>query len=122
MGPDDLALRGAMFLERFFMIHPFVDGNGRVGRSILGLLINYTRTWEFTFSRSTSRRQRRRYLRTLEYTHRHVPRNNDERCKSCLRNPYWLLEKWIRGQMDPVQEYLEEAAPPSFIRPPGGHE
>jgi fido (protein-threonine AMPylation protein) len=107
-----LADQCAKFLEQFFRIHPFVDGNGRVGRLMIKLACE--RTGEIYLDRlDTSPSSRRRYIKALEYAHRHALESDHPDRKSFV-NPYFGLARWIRGHLHlkPLDPDLEADPPP----------
>lgn len=108
-----VAMASARFLARFFRIHPFNDGNGRVGRAMIGLFCRLGgKYWLPRFD--TSPRSRRRYLKALQYAHRYADeeawRRQNPRC------PPLFLAIWLRHQLEPAPSVdLEEMGPPSLI-------
>lgn len=64
----------ARFVERFFMIHPFHDGNGRVARFMLYLGVKNSNRFRIDFGRNwrISGKEQRRYCKVLAYAHRHT--------------------------------------------------
>ncbi len=71
VGPGaPIEVKAAVFLARLFRVHPFLDGNGRIGRHFVERIFAsedmVVRAW------STSGKERRRYLAALEYAHRHT--------------------------------------------------
>lgn len=64
-----LANQVAALFERFFTIHPFLDGNGRVARLLARWLVLDIGQFDLlTFPKN--RRARMRYLNGLRYAHR----------------------------------------------------
>lgn len=63
-----LARRCAMFLEHFFRIHPFHDGNGRVARLMVRMMANKTRRFVIE-AIPDDKSSRDQYVTALEYAH-----------------------------------------------------
>jgi fido (protein-threonine AMPylation protein) len=86
--------RAASFLERFFRVHPFSDGNGRIARFFVQKICRMDRkvipTW------TTTGKSRRKYLYALEFAHRHY---NDRREQALI-----FLERWLLGHMVTIDE------------------
>lgn len=102
----------AQFLVRFFQIHPFADGNGRLGRSMLGLLCRLGGRFELRWAGGDPA-IRRRYITALEYAHRHALDGDrgDGRPHGC---PPILLARWIEPQLHRPPAAVEEAEPPEL--------
>lgn len=86
--------RAAAFLERFFRVHPFSDGNGRVARFFVQKICRVDRkeipTW------TTTGKSRRKYLYALEFAHRHYLERREL--------AYSHLERWLLGQIVTIDE------------------
>jgi fido (protein-threonine AMPylation protein) len=84
-----------VFLEQFFAIHPFVDGNGRIGRLYLER-VALEHGFEFDLA-MPNHKARRSYLRALEHAHM---RSEDRTGRfRHIRNPVWVLERWIAKRL-----------------------
>lgn len=102
----------ASFLEAFFRIHPFMDGNGRMGRFVL---IWVCRDWStFRFGRFTETgRSRRRYIRALKFAHKHAL-ESDHSDRRPNADTYGPLARWLDMHIDESPMNAgEEAGPPS---------
>jgi hypothetical protein len=117
---------GAAFLHRFFAIHPFQDGNGRVARLLMMWAIQETGTFEVSSfdqieSRSTSRSQpsgrcgRRkrqlRYVEALEFAHRHANWESAPASDVRERAPsdyLFHLTKWLAPLIQELPDAIEE--------------
>lgn len=83
----------AIFLEWFFRIHPFVDGNGRIGRLMIGLAAKTSGQY-FLTKFEDAPAWRRRYIKALEYAHKHAPGSTHPDRRADVRY-YCYLAQWI---------------------------
>lgn len=99
----------ARFLEGFFRIHPFHDGNGRVGRLTIRLMAQTTDRYIFK-SFPDDKKARDRYVNSLQHAHQHVG-NTDPYLR---RDPFRPLEQWLSTYLVDVID-LDEALPPEWM-------
>lgn len=85
----------AIFIERFFRIHPFRDGNGRTGRMLLEIAGRHAGFVFLGWHESAA--DRRRYVKALEYAHRHVGSSEDPERRWV--NPHHGLARWIERRL-----------------------
>jgi len=105
---DAFATWGAIFLQRFFAIHPFSDGNGRTARLLLAVAA--LRVDLFIGAWPTSGKGRREYLRALRRAHAScglTSRGRDERIE---RDGFTPLRHWLWKLISYIEP--EEAEPP----------
>jgi fido (protein-threonine AMPylation protein) len=104
-----LATQLAFFLEAFFRVHPFVDGNGRVARFVIARIIRGTDRWEW--DPTTPRgKDRKRYLAALQQAHRDAPASTN-RFKNEDGMPR-LLASWLEKRiLEPPAEFEAEPEP-----------
>ena len=89
--PIELA---AKFMHRFSQIHPFVDGNGRVGRLLMNLMLIRA---GYPFITNISYRDRARYLRALQ-----------EADEGNLKHLVGLVARSVEGVLDSYLRVIEE--------------
>lgn len=117
----------AVFLEAFFMIHPFPDGNGRVARLFTSIMCHHSRRWGFKASRGEgNHEERRKYDRALTWAHEALAQG-DFPAQRPRWHPYCLLERWIDKRLTevwPDSALVEEPPDPpirrSSVPPPPG--
>lgn len=103
----------ARFLEEFFAIHPFHDGNGRVARLMLKLIVQSTERYYFEIV-PEDRKSRRKYTEGLSYAHRHCHAHmSSSSSADTVRDPYRYIAQWLDAR---VREYVDlEIAPPAWL-------
>jgi fido (protein-threonine AMPylation protein) len=105
----------ARFLEAFFAIHPFADGNGRVGRWMMRYALLNGGQFDvpsLTSEEWKSTKERRRYVHALEYAHRHAPGSDNANQRPHTAHHKYLAE-WIEERLvKRTADDLDEAPPP----------
>lgn len=87
----------AVFLQKFFEVHPFTDGNGRVGRLFVASLADEL-GYRFVHDRGSSESD---YLQGLQTAHMWCARKSVARDRRrdwdprMPKDPLWRLEKYI---------------------------
>lgn len=114
----------AIFLEGFFWIHPFHDGNGRVGRLLCRSLIRATGRYELR-PFPDKRKWQKKYLRGLIHSHR-VSRALETRgtfkdpssfvdlCTTTRSDPFGDLARALERLIVYSEPSSIEEAPPSW--------
>lgn len=104
----------ALFLQRFFEVHPFIDGNGRIGRLFLaGLARTFGRVWVGADDELVDKRE---YIRALCSAHMWAARRSNARetrrgwDSQPPRRERGLLENYIAKHLRPASddETMEE--------------
>jgi len=94
--PDELSTieLAAQLMHRFSQIHPFTDGNGRVGRLLMNLVLIRA---GYPFITNISYRDRARYLRSLL-----------EADEGNLKRLVGLVARSVEGALDSYLHVIEE--------------
>lgn len=100
----------AEFLERFFRVHPFVDGNGRVGRLILVATVAQSGRWKLEFPKGS--KNRRKYLCALQQAHRDAVGSTHPFHRTGRRQPAWALARFLHNAITDVPIDFEAEPPP----------
>lgn len=100
----------AIFLETFFRIHPFPDGNGRTGR--LFLILMGIHSTKFYFERfDIHKSDENDYIHALRVAHKFYDHENEKK----RTNGYMALIKWLKSKLSDSNNFtgIEEEPPKS---------
>ncbi|BBH54740.1 Fic family protein [Fluviispira sanaruensis] len=97
----------SIFLETFFRIHPFPDGNGRTGRLFLILMGVHSK--KFYFERfDIHNSDEKDYLKALRAAHKFY----DHESPSKRKMAYNLLIEWLKSKLTHSDEFTGIEEPP----------
>lgn len=107
-----LIARLSIFLEEFFRIHPFSDGNGRVARLLMRKITSHTGRYQIGIYQYTDGGNvhggDKSYIRALERAHSAI--DHDRRDDSGHQiDPYSELRCWLRSQITDLPACVEES-------------
>lgn len=108
-----VAAWGARMLHRFFAIHPFEDGNGRVARRLLEWGVECGNRWAFVGHLRTSPGEVREYVQALEYAHRHAPNSESSKATPFV-NHLQYLTRWLEARIAEM-DFEEATEPPEAL-------
>jgi Fic family protein len=103
------AHNAARFLHGFLVIHPFTDGNGRIGRVLTSCLVRDRSIYELAKLKFKTARDRKRYLDALKYADRRTDPNGVRERNP--RDPFCFLARWLEASLRDPREPLEEEGP-----------
>lgn len=113
----------ARFLEEFFAIHPFHDGNGRVARLLLRVFARSTDFYYFDVF-PEDRKSRRKYTQALVFAHKHSRVYNDDASgvglnassgAALVTDPYKFIVRWLDACLRDHREKEPEDLQPEWL-------
>ncbi|MCA9578131.1 MAG: Fic family protein [Sandaracinaceae bacterium] len=113
--PEDIhrfAQWAAMFIRELFVIHPFVDGNGRTARAIVEATarsVGHVVEWPVPTSRRKRTADKAEYLRALEHAHAclGLTRAGELIARARPADAFAPLARWWRRRLSSAAEHAE---------------